>query len=689
MMHELPHDTEVVLPQSRHIAAIASFLALACAAIAIPVAAQGDTQNGGPDAAPVPAAVLEARAHVEDVNADALADAPAAVGATCHATLDVPGIGDACRTPDGLLRVQLEDGRSSTIHGMDAPPLGASTYAPSAVARVASATVSDIDCVADTSYHYTLVYAHPANVASRYADLAPKLRTEAYKMSAFIDGESQSVDPRAGRHLPFSCDGGTPRVRDAQLAATGGGVQFDNVVQQLAAQGFDYNSANSAERYLLYIDAPSEAGAAGTGHVFTNDSRGDQTNANNNGGLFAMQYNFANGGNQPRWDVMVHELSHTMGAVVNAAPHASGIGHCNDGIDVMCYADGGSTSSYSTSTCAIMVLDCGRDDYFNPAPAAGSYLATHWNMAGAANHWLQQRLSGDQVPPLAPTTLTVTGVSNSAIGLAWTPASDNVAVASYRVAVRLPNATWRTAVTTARRTATITQLEPSTTYEVSVTAIDSVGNTGPAAVLTTSTNDRADTQAPSTPRHLTARIDLKAKRVTITWNDATDDIGVAGYEVHRLDALSTGRRAIRAAVHTTETTVPVPTRSLKPGVKYLYEVIARDSAGNVSGGALMSVIVPKDRVRPTAPAVRSNPTSGGVQLTWRASTDNVGVARYRVFQRAGSRWIELRGTRQLGPTATTIRVTGLLVRRVYAFRVTAIDAAGNAHASRALTVRVR
>ena len=25
-------------------------------------------------------------------------------------------------------------------------------------------------------------------------------------------------------------------------------------------------------------------------------------------------------------------------------------------------------------------FDCSRDDYFNPAPAAGSYLATNWNL---------------------------------------------------------------------------------------------------------------------------------------------------------------------------------------------------------------------------------------------------------------------------------------------------------------------
>ncbi|MCW2973369.1 MAG: Chitinase precursor [Thermoleophilia bacterium] len=683
---------EVVLPQPRNIAVIASLVALCCAAIAIPVAAQGNAGTTETAAPLVPQELLDAREHVDAVNTAALETAPPAAGNRCDETIEVAGIGSACRTPSGLLRVEQPDGSTSTIHGLDAVPLGAAAYAPGPQARANNAGPADIDCVADTAFHYTLVYARPANVTSRFATIAPKLRTEAYKISAFIDAESQSVDPKAGRHLPFACDGGAPRVLNAQLATAGAGVVFEDVVNDLKAQGYAFNSANSSERYLLYVDAPSAAGAgvAGTGHVSNNDDRPDELNMNNKGGLYAMQYNYANGGDAPHWEVMVHELSHTMGAVADSAPHASGYGHCNDGLDVMCYADGGPTSRYGESSCSTKVLDCNRDDYFNPAPAPGSYLANHWNMAGAANRWLVPRSAGDQVPPIAPTGLTQTGASNTALGVSWTPASDNVGVTGYDVAIRTAGGAWRTALTTARRTATIMPLNASTTYEVSVTARDAAGNVGPAAVITGTTNDRPDSTPPSAPTNVAVRTDLKARTVTFTWNESTDDIGVASYEVHRLDLVKKGstKRAVRGAVRTVETTYALRSTSLKPGTAYLYEIVARDPAGNTSRGTKKTVAIRQDKLRPTAPGrLRgSAATSSSVQLTWNPSSDNVGVKGYRIYQKSGRAWVRI-GT--FKPSVTSLRVNRLRAHSSYAFHVEAFDAAGNARPSRTLTVRTR
>jgi hypothetical protein len=80
--------------------------------------------------------------------------------------------------------------------------------------------------------------------------------------------------------------------------------------------------------------------------------------------------------------------------VLPHAPHATSYGHCTDGYDVMCYADGGSSAApYTNTSCPQLTgaqagmtqtYDCGRDDYFNPSPAAGSYLATHWNVYDSA-----------------------------------------------------------------------------------------------------------------------------------------------------------------------------------------------------------------------------------------------------------------------------------------------------------------
>jgi hypothetical protein len=81
--------------------------------------------------------------------------------------------------------------------------------------------------------------------------------------------------------------------------------------------------------------------------------------------------------------VGAHELWHLLGAVQPSAPHHGGGSHCTERNDLMCDpAFGGSQLCPSrdyTTTVEDRPLDCGRDDYFNPAPAPGSYLATHWN----------------------------------------------------------------------------------------------------------------------------------------------------------------------------------------------------------------------------------------------------------------------------------------------------------------------
>jgi hypothetical protein len=87
-------------------------------------------------------------------------------------------------------------------------------------------------------------------------------------------------------------------------------------------------------------------------------------------------------GDDERRAAVLHEIGHLLGAVQLTAPHSTGAGHCTDGWDVMCYADGG-PNDQMTYPCpgdsGHAAFDCNHDDYFNPAPAAWSYLGTHWN----------------------------------------------------------------------------------------------------------------------------------------------------------------------------------------------------------------------------------------------------------------------------------------------------------------------
>lgn len=87
---------------------------------------------------------------------------------------------------------------------------------------------------------------------------------------------------------------------------------------------------------------------------------------------------------------VAHELGHSLGAVAEGAPHrnTSNQWHPSDCLEIMCYFGLHSVPGQQ-NVCGYDALgnpeayrlDCGKDDYFNTAPAPGSYLDTHFNIA--------------------------------------------------------------------------------------------------------------------------------------------------------------------------------------------------------------------------------------------------------------------------------------------------------------------
>ena len=106
---------------------------------------------------------------------------------------------------------------------------------------------------------------------------------------------------------------------------------------------------------------------------------------------------------------------------------------------MLCYNDGGpyfQNGGQPQEVCGDAVLDyvnrwdCNLDDYYNPNPAPGSYLATHWNTRDS--YFLTQA----PTPPPAPANLRVESSTASSITMAWDAVADADGISAYSLEAR-------------------------------------------------------------------------------------------------------------------------------------------------------------------------------------------------------------------------------------------------------------
>ncbi len=174
-----------------------------------------------------------------------------------------------------------------------------------------------------------------------------------------------------------------------------------------------------------------------------------------------------------------------------------------------------------------------------------------------------------------------------------------------------------------------------------------------------------DTTAPSIPASLVAS-NITSTSATVSWTASTDNVGVTGYKIFR-NGTQIG----------TSTSTSYSLTGLTASTTYSITVQAYDAAGNSSASSTalsLTTLSATDTTAPSIPIslVASNVTSTSATVSWAASTDNIGVTGYKIFNN---------GTQVGTSTTTSYSLTGLTAGTTYSITIQAYDAAGNTSAS--------
>jgi chitodextrinase len=166
---------------------------------------------------------------------------------------------------------------------------------------------------------------------------------------------------------------------------------------------------------------------------------------------------------------------------------------------------------------------------------------------------------------------------------------------------------------------------------------------------------------PTVPGAATAS-NITSTTLDLEFGSSSDNTGILNYDVMQ-----------DGEVISTQDTLTLAVTGLTAETEYTFTVIARDLSGNASDASealVVSTLAEIDTEAPTAPANLNgtNIAITSLDLTWDASTDNVAVTGYIIYQDDDSI------AEVVNPGYS---VSGLSAETEYTFHVIAKDAAGN------------
>jgi hypothetical protein len=381
-----------------------------------------------------------------------------------------------------------------------------------------------------------VVYAYSLGDTDRSAAWTDSLQADVSRIEQYLVLQSGG-----GRALRF--DMGTncgPQYVDVQVVQLPHARSYYTALttdNRFTAVKNDVNAALAstpgARNVFVLADGLSTSSVYGIGQVYPDADSPPDSAIHDLGGLTGIMFVTPSTSPDPvGWQptVMLHEMSHNLGAVQWAAPHSTSYAHCVDGEDVMCYQDGSAEgASYSDGVCPMesgaipQTYDCGHNDYYDPSPTPSGYLATHWNVYNSAFMasctQLGAACGGDVVatPPVNATAPAVIGTPRRGTILSATLGSWLNAPSSYAIQwQRSANGTWSDIAGANAGAYLAGPADVGAALRVVVTASNDDGAAVVASAPTATVTDPAAVATTERPRSVRIRLRNGARHLTGT-----------------------------------------------------------------------------------------------------------------------------------------------------------------------------